>query len=75
MTLLIQIALIDVRRVGRLRDEASGRSVDGKDAVRSAHDDLVIALAIAATIASRLPRQLRQAPIREYIPEFTATGF
>lgn len=42
---------------------------------QGAHDDLVISLAIGATIASRLPRQLRVAPVLEYVPEFAATGF
>jgi hypothetical protein len=44
-------------------------------AQKGAHDDLVIPLAIAATVASRLPRQIREAPRREYVPEYAATGY
>jgi hypothetical protein len=42
---------------------------------QGAHDDLVISLAIGATVASRLPKQLRQAPVNPYVPEFAATGY
>lgn len=42
---------------------------------QGAHDDLVIALAIACAVASRLPKQFREPPVREYVPELEATGF
>jgi hypothetical protein len=44
-------------------------------AQQGAHDDLVIPLAIGTAIASRLPRQIRDVQVREYVPEFAATGF
>lgn len=42
---------------------------------QGAHDDLVIPLAIAATIAARLPRQLRRPTYKPYEPENAATGY
>lgn len=42
---------------------------------QGAHDDLVIPLAIAATIAYRLPKQLHRPPPVQDTPEFAATGW
>lgn len=42
---------------------------------QGSHDDLVIPLAIATTIAARLPRQLRRRATVEYEPQFGATGY
>lgn len=39
------------------------------------HDDLVIPLAIAATVASRSPRQAARPPRREDPPSFAAAGY
>jgi len=44
-------------------------------AQQGSHDDLVIALAIAVAVASRLPKQLRTPVYKPYVAEFTATGF
>jgi len=44
-------------------------------AAQGEHDDLVIALAIAAHIASTLPKQIRDLRQVEYEPMFSSTGY
>ena len=66
---LAELAAFAFGEPGPNGDYRSPRAREG------AHDDLVIPLAIAVTIAFRLPRQLREAPVRPYVPEFAATGF
>jgi hypothetical protein len=56
------------------KNKSSNRS--GQPAARhGCNDDLVITLAMAVTIATQLPRQLRRVREAEYKPQFAATGW
>lgn len=58
------------------KKKAGGEVTTGRpEAQPGTNDDLVITLAIAVTVASELPRQLRRQKQQEHRPQFAATGY
>jgi len=69
-----ELVLHSLRSVAELATFVYGQN-NKPQAQDGCNDDLVVALAIAVTVALDLPRQLRKLRTPEYQPQFAATGW